>query len=133
MKRQAKIIRTNEEGTVVVCIDIQNYKHILEYLTMDARHKKKFNFIVNLVLQRIRNTELYDKENINKKSNGVTAMKFFKGQSNDRIYCKEQTINDKTFVIIMAELLEKKKSQGINQKTKKLIEKVAGYEYEIIE
>ncbi len=133
MKRQAKIIRTNEEGTVVVCIDIQNYKPILEYLTKDERHKKKFNFIVNLVLQRIRNTELYDKEDINKKSKGVTAMKFFKGQSNDRIYCKEQTINDKTFVIIMAELLEKKKSQGINQKTKKLIEKVAGYEYEIIE
>lgn len=133
MKRQAKIIRTNEEGTVVVCIDIQNYKPILEYLTKDARHKKKFNFIVNLVLQRIRNTELYDKEDINKKSKGVKAMKFFKGQSNDRIYCKEQIINDKTFVIIMAELLEKKKSQGINQKTKKLIEKVAGYEYEIIE
>ena len=133
MKRQAKIIRTNEEGTVVVCIDIQNYKPILEYLTKNARHKKKFNFIVNLVLQRIRNTELYDKEDINKKSKGVTAMKFFKGQSNDRIYCKEQTINDKTFVIIMAELLEKKKSQGINQKTKKLIEKVATYEYEIIE
>jgi len=133
VKRQAKIIRTNEEGTVVVCIDIQNYKHILEYLTMDARHKKKFNFIVNLVLQRIRNTELYDKENINKKSKGVTAMKFFKGQSNDRIYCKDQTIKDRTFVIIMAELIEKKKSQGINQKTKNLIEKVAGYEYEIIE
>ena len=133
MKRQAKIIRTNEDGSVVVCIDVQNFKPILEFLTKDARHKKKFNFIVNLVLQRIRNPEVYDKEEINKKSKGVTAMKFFKGQSNDRIYCKEQTVKDKTFVIIMAELLEKKKTQGINQKTKKLIEKVAGYEYEIIE
>jgi hypothetical protein len=133
VKRQAKIIRSNEDGSVVVCIDVQNYKPILEFLTKDAGHKKKFNFIVNLVLQRIRNTEVYDKEDINKKSKGVTAMKFFKGQSNDRIYCKEQTIKDRTFVIIMAELLEKKKSQGINQKTKNLIEKVAGYEYEIIE
>ncbi len=60
-------------------------------------------------------------------------MKFFKGQSNDRIYCKELTIEDKTFVIILAELLEKKKTQGINQKVKDLIEKVADYEYEIIE
>lgn len=133
MKRKAKIIRTNEEGTVDVCIDVQNFKPILEFLTKDTRHKKKFNFIVNLVLYRIRNTEVYDKEDINKKSKGVTAMKFFKGQSNDRIYCKELTRKDKTFVIIMAELLEKKKTQGINQKTKKLIEKVAGYEYEIIE
>ncbi len=119
MKRKAKIIRTNEEGTVAVCIDVQNFKPILEFLTKDTRHKKKFNFIVNLVLYRIRNTEVYDKEDINKKSKGVTAMKFFKGQSNDRIYCKELTRKDKTFVIIMAELLEKKKTQGINQKTKK--------------
>ncbi len=67
MKREAKIIRTNEDGSVVVCIDVQNFKPILEFLTKDARHKKKFNFIVNLVLQRIRNTEVYDKEDINKK------------------------------------------------------------------
>lgn len=133
MKRQAKILRSNEEGTIAVCIDVENYKPILEFLTKDARHKKKFNFIVNLVLLRIRNTEVYDKEVINKKSKGVTAMKFFKGQSNDRIYCKEQSENGKLFVIVMAELLEKKKTQGVNLKTKNLIEKVATYEYEIIE
>ena len=58
-------------------------------------------------------------------------MKFFKGQENDRIYCKELTLNDKTFVIIAAELLEKKKTQKLNEKIKNLIYKVSSYEYEL--
>ncbi len=64
MKRKAKIIRTNETGTVVVCIDVQNFIPILEFLKGDVRHKKKFNFILNLILCWIRNTEVYDKEDI---------------------------------------------------------------------
>jgi hypothetical protein len=59
-------------------------------------------------------------------------MKFFKGQSNDRIYCKELTLEDKTFVVVTAELFEKKKTQGVKQKTKNIIEKVGSYEYEIV-
>lgn len=57
-------------------------------------------------------------------------MKFFKGQENDRLYCKEVTRDDKVFVVIMVELRLKKKSQKLRQKEINLIEKVAGYEYE---
>lgn len=59
-------------------------------------------------------------------------MKFFKGQDNDRIYCKEMSLEDKTFVIIAAELFEKKKTQKNSKKNKPIIEKVGKYEYEII-
>ena len=132
MKRKAKIIRYNEDKSIAICVDTETWSIILEYIKRDKKHQKKFNYIVEIILQRLRNTDVYDKEEINKKCKGVTAMKFFKGQSNDRIYCKEQTLEDKTFVVITAELFEKKKTQGIKQKTKNLIEKVASYEYEII-
>ena len=46
--------------------------------------------LVELILGGHINRELYDREEINDKCKGVTAMKFFKGQENDRIYCKEQ-------------------------------------------
>ena len=133
MKRKAKIIRYNKDKSIAICVDIETWSAILEYLKRDEKHKKKFNYIVEIILGRLRNTDVYDKEEINKKCKGVTAMKFFKGGSNDRIYCKEQTLEDKTFVVVTAELFEKKKTQGVKQKTRNIIEKVAGYEYEIIE
>lgn len=43
-------------------------------------------------------------------------MKFFKGQENARIYCKEVTMEDYTFVIIVSELLTRKKTQEIDKK-----------------
>ena len=132
MQRKAKIIRYNEDKSIAICVDIETWSIISEYLKRDDKHKKKFNYIVDIILNRLRNTDVYDKEEINKRCKGVTAMKFFKGQSNDRIYCKEQTLDDKTFVVVTAELFEKKKTQGVKQKTKNIIEKVGSYEYEII-
>ena len=58
-------------------------------------------------------------------------MKFFKGQENDRIYCKEQTTEDGTYIIVTAEILLKKKSNKVTKKEIPLIEKVGQYEYEI--
>lgn len=80
----------------------------------------------------LRNTELYDKEEPDAKSKGVRAMKFFKGQENARIYCREVTREDKTFVIIASELLESKKTQKINQKILNIIHRVASYDYKEI-
>lgn len=88
--------------------------------------------ICSIILNNLKNRDLYDKEEINSKCKGVTAMKFFKGQTNDRIYCKEQTLEDKTFVVITSELFEKKKTQKVKGKNKNIIEKVGSYEYEII-
>lgn len=66
--------------------------------------------MVDLLLSNLRNTELYDKEEIDKKSKGVTAIKLFKTGQNIRIYCKEQSdISHGKFYIIAAELLKRKK------------------------
>ena len=132
MGRKAKIIKTNADGTRAICVDVDNYKEIIEYISRSPAHKKRFNYITGIILEGLRMPDVYDKEEINDKCKGVTAMKLFKGGSNDRIYCREQTLEDKTFVVITSELFEKKKSQKINQRIKNTIEKVASYEYEII-
>ncbi len=130
--RIAREILKSKDGKRIICIDTDNWKAIFDYINQDVKHKKKFEYICGVLLDGHRNTEIYDKENINEKCKDVTAMKFFKGQDNDRIYCKEMSLEDKTFVIIAAELFEKKKTQKNSKKNKPIIEKVGKYEYEII-
>jgi hypothetical protein len=133
VKRKAVKIRSSTDGKRDIYIDEDNAPNILAYIKQDARHEKKFTFITDIILEGLRNTEVYDKEDFNQKCKNVTAMKLFKGQENDRIYCQEITKDDRTFVVIVSELHEKKKSQSLSHKEKALIEKVASYEYELNE
>lgn len=131
MKRNAIIIRSSEDGKRQIAIDEENFQLIHEFINRDGRHKNKFDDMCNLILNGLHNTDLYDKEDINDRCKHVTAMKFFKGQENARIYCKVVHQKDKIYVVVTAELLERKKNQKNKQKEKNIIEKVAGYEYEI--
>jgi hypothetical protein len=131
VKRQAKIIRSSDDGKRHIAIDAVNYQKIRDFIFRDDRHENKFIDVCNVILNGLKNTKLYDKENINARCKNVTAMKFFKGQENARIYCQEVRQRDKIFIVIAAELLERKKNKKNKQKEKNLIEKVAGYEYEI--
>ncbi|KAA8484035.1 hypothetical protein BDE36_3555 [Arcticibacter tournemirensis] len=134
MVRKAIVITRSEDGKRCIAVDESNYEMILAFLGADKRHKSKFRDIANVILNGLRNTELYDKEEPDAKSKGVRAMKFFKGQENARIYCREVTREDKTFVIIASELLESKKTQKINQRILNIIHRVASYDYkEIVE
>lgn len=130
MQRKAIVIRKSKDGKRCLCVDLEHHESILEYA---KNHQKKFNHIVKIILENLRIPDLYDKEEINKKAKGITAMKFFKGRSNDRIYCKEFTQKDKIFTVVAAELFEKKKTQKNTQKIKNIINKIAKYEYEVIE
>lgn len=111
-------------------IDSQNKKEIIDYIQQSERHLKKWRHIVQLLLEGHKNTELYDKEDINNKCKDVTAMKFFKGQENDRIYCKEVNTQG-LFVIVQVELYLKKKGDKVSKKEKPIIKNIATYEYEI--
>lgn len=130
--RKAQEILKSKDGKRIICIDVENFSVINEYINRSEKHKKKFKYIVGIILDGHRNTDVYDKENINDNCKDVTAMKFFKGNSNDRIYCKEISLDDKTYVIIACELFEKKKSQGNNNITKGIINKIGKEKYEII-
>lgn len=133
MKKKATIIKISSNGKRCIAVDSENASEILAYLKQDRRHLNKFEDICNIILNGLHNPFLYDKEEIDHASKGVRAMKFFKGQENDRIYCKEITQNDKTFVVIASELHERKKSEKLSHKEKNLIHKVANYDYEIEE
>jgi len=116
VKRQAKIIRSSDDGKRHIAIDGVNYQKILDFIFKDERHENKFIDVCNIILTGLRNPKLYDKENINAKCKNVTAMKFFKGQENARIYCQEVKQRGKIFVVVAAELLERKKIKRINRK-----------------
>jgi hypothetical protein len=122
---------SSSDGKRAIYIDMENEEEILAYITQDNRHKKKFRFISDIILGGHRNPEVYDKEDINEKCKDVTAMKFFKGQENDRIYCKEITDENGTHIVVTAIIHERKKSKKLSSKETSLIEKLGGYNYEI--
>lgn len=131
LARICKIIAKSADNKKAICIDKENQEEILAYIRQSPRHTKKWLHIVQLILEGHKNTELYDKEEINEKCKDVTAMKFFKGQENDRIYCKEQKMEDGLYIIVTAEIYLKKKSEKVSKKEIPIIEKVAQYEYKI--
>lgn len=131
MARLCEILKMSADGKKAVCIDKENKREILAYIYQSDRHIKKFRHIVELLLGGHKITELYDKEDINGKAKNVTAMKFFKGQENDRIYCKEQRTPEGLFIIVTAEIYLKKKTNKVSKKEIPIIEKIAKYEYTI--
>lgn len=131
MVRKCEHIISSRDGKRAIYVDSINKKAIIEYLNRDHRHKKKFKYITDIILGGHKNTALYDKEDINEKCKDVTAMKFFKGQENDRIYCKEISTPTGTHIVVTSVLHERKKNNDLSAKEKALIEKVGGYLYEI--
>lgn len=131
MVRKCEHIVSSKDGKRAIYIDSKNKKEILNYIKQDNRHRKKFRFISEIILQGHKNPEVYDKENINDKCRDVTAMKFFKGQENDRIYCKEIKPESGTHIVVAAILHKRKKSNDLSAKEVNHINKIGGYEYEI--
>lgn len=133
MSRKAVIIQQSKDGKRSIAVDEEHAEELLEFFNQDSRYKKKFLHICELIIGNHLNRELYDKEEPDSKSMGVRAMKFFKGQENARVYCKEINLDDKTFVVVAAEVLERKKQNKLTHKELSIIHRVAGYEYSEIE
>ena len=131
MVRKCEHIISTKDGKRAIYVDSINKKQILEYIHKDERHRKKFQFISDIILGNHKNAALYDKEYINEKCKDVTAMKFFKGQENDRIYCKEIHSPKGTFIVVTSILHKRKKSNNLSAKEITIIEKVGGYQYEV--
>ena len=131
MKRKALHLLTSKDGKISIYVDVDNAKEILTYLKQSEKHKKKWAFISQIILENHRNPDVFDKEDINENCKDIYAMKFFKGGDNDRIYCKQ--IKDKNiskYIIVASELHIKKKTQKNSTKEIVKIERVASYEYE---
>jgi len=129
VNREAQIIRTSADGRRCIAVDVATAQEILAFIGQSQRFKNKFEDIVNVILGGHRLRDLYDKEDIDEKSKDIRAMKFFKGQENGRIYCKEISIADKRCVVIMAAVQPKKKTNKNSVREINLIRSVAGYQY----
>lgn len=129
MERTAIILRTSPDGKRCIAVDDEVFDEVIAYIGQDDRHKNKFIDIANVILAGLKNRDLYDKENIDASCKDVTAMKFFKGQENDRIYCKEIRRGDKTMIVIMGALHERKKTTANSNREKAIIRTVGSYTY----
>ncbi|HPQ35751.1 MAG TPA: hypothetical protein PK563_14760 [Tenuifilaceae bacterium] len=134
MKREAVLYRKSKDGKKAFYIDVENADSIYDFLKSDEANLKKFRYALDLLLEGRPPRDLYDKENFDKCCEHVTAIKLFKGKKNPRIYCQQYTDGcTKVFVIIAAELLEKKKSEGLTNKEKTIIKRVASYQYTLLD
>jgi len=84
-------------------MDISEEDELLAFLS-NEKHKKKFNYIVNRILEQ---SFMYydDYEQI---EGNITCMRFFPNGINVRIYCKEILINDELFCVVMSKIAHKK-------------------------
>lgn len=130
MTRKATFLIGSGDGLREIYIDDANGNSIIQYINRDERHRKKFQFIAEIILRGLRNSEVYDFEKINHRASNITAMKFFKGQENDRIYCKEYEVKGKIKIVVAILLYEKKKTQKMDKRIKSIFEKISTYEYE---
>jgi hypothetical protein len=132
VKRKAELIKISEDGKKAFYLDVDNSHEIMTFLNSDPANLKKFKTALELILNHRAPRDLYDKENIEKGCEHVTAIKLFKGKKNPRIYCQQYTDGDtERFVIIGVELLEKKKSQKLTAAEKSIIRRVAQYAYDL--
>ena len=132
-KRKAILISSSSNGRKAIYVDAENAAQILAFLGSKQSYLNKFEIVKDLILERnMPPRDLYDKEDFEKGCEHITAIKLAKGKSNPRIYCQQYAhAEKKVFVIIACELLEKKKSEGLTNKEKQLIRKVAKYDYEL--
>jgi hypothetical protein len=111
-----------KDTEVAIYIDEKNFVDIVKVL---KDNKKKFRRILYTILKNQFNNDLYGKEP-SSNSKHVTAMKF-KGNSNERIYCKEFFEDGKRVVMITT---IPKKVQKNNKTIKNLLDTIGGYTYE---
>ncbi len=115
--------------SVSIFVDLKNKDEIFDII---ANNSDRFRRALYVLLQGNYNSELYAKENINKKTSNLTAFKFKRTKgSNYRIYCKEyfdlNYPNIKKVVMITS---VNKRTQKVDKKLKTLLESIAKYEYE---
>jgi hypothetical protein len=130
--RKCLIIASSEKYSRHICVDEGIADEFLEYVEKDDKHRDKYKKIIDHILNEPNiYFELYGKEGDNAKTKCVTAMKFFKGGENARVYCKEVSSPEGTFYIIAAKFLPMKKVQKNDKKIKALVKSISEYEYEI--
>ena len=129
MKRQAILIDNNSHKSTFIMVDQHNANELLPYI-MQNGVDLEFKEIRSILKENLRNSEKYRKAEVSDKAKNVFEMRFIKNGRNDRIYCQENSINGKRY-IVMIELFIGKKTQDIPKRIKSRLETIGGYDYEL--
>ena len=73
MKRKCKELISTNDGKRAIYIDEENSREILDYFHEDERHRKKLQFITEIILGGHKNPKVYDKEEINSKCKNAVS------------------------------------------------------------
>lgn len=128
MLRNCFLYKSSERYQRHVYIDSENAEEIYNLL-QDTRVHKKFDYIINRILSQ--NFIYYEEYEKLKGFNSVSEMRLFPNGLNIRLYCKEIATKSGNFYVVVAKLLEKKKSGKLNNKIKENIKPLETYEYRI--
>jgi hypothetical protein len=132
-KRKFAILKSSKIYPRHICIDVGVADEILKLLLQNPKYKDKYEYITGRILEQPNiYFDLYERIE-NDKGVKVSEMRFFPNGDNCRVYCREITINENIFCVIMAKLLPKKKPQKINKAIKQFIDALKQYDYELEE
>lgn len=131
-KRECIIIDSSQSHSRYLCVDLKIQKEFFDFINEDQNHRAKFKQIRDHILEE-RNIyfENYGKEGFNSQTRHVTAMKFFKGGKNVRVYCVEVKTSKGAFYVVAAHFLGKKKVQQNDNQIREIVKRISKYEYEI--
>jgi hypothetical protein len=127
MKKKCVLYKSSELYPRHVCLDAETAEEILSF-TDDPKIKKKFDYIVNRILNQ--DFIYYDDYVKLIGYDHLAEMRIFPNGLNARIYCKEESSTDGNYYIVAAKLLPKKTSEKIDKAIDQLIKPIQKYEYE---
>lgn len=131
MKRKFEILQKSTTYERVIGVDIEEREEIIKLLEGNSKYIKKFRYVVDKILEQPNMYfDDYKKIRLNNRE-AITEIRLFPNGDNCRIYCKEKVIEGTLHCVIMAVLLEKKKSQKINKAIQQIINRIKTYEYEL--
>jgi hypothetical protein len=131
MKRKYEILQRSTTYERVIGVDSEEREKIMKLLEGNSKYIKKFRYVVDKILEQP-NMYFDDYKKIKTSHREtITEIRLFPNGDNCRIYCKEQLIEGTLHCVILAVLLEKKKSQKINKVIQQIINRIKNYEYEL--
>jgi len=132
-RKQAIIIEESEDGSRCIAIAADCYDELIDFFG-ESRYKKKLQlFAQQWLANKSISRQLYEKEAIDGKCDNIYSFKPGRGKENPRIYCQQvNTEKGYAVVLVMGELVRKKKTTHLSHKEKSAIQRVAASTYELI-
>jgi len=133
MKRKCIILERSLEYNRAIGVDLNAEEDIVKTLMENTKYRRKLDYVFRKILEQPNMYFDNYKRILSSHNEAITEIRLFPNGDNCRIYCKETTLNGTLHCIIMAVLVEKKKSQKINKAIQQVINRIKNYEYELCE